>query len=434
MCSEKLPKNIEQKFSHNLNKIFGKKTPKKIVVGVSGGIDSMALLFLIKNTTKSEIFAVTIDHKLRNNSSSEARFVADFLKKHKINHSILESYLTKKPSSNIEAQAREVRYNLLVNFCLDKKINYLFIAHHQNDLAENFLIRLFRGSGIDGLSALDYISNFEGIKLARPLLNFEKNELEQYLKINKIPHIHDESNDDEKYLRNKIRQFLSTLDDSKLINQRIALASKSILVSKKLIEEEMLKNACNIMEFSNFGYFLLNIDKFKLLHEEKALRYLAWILMEVGGNNYKPRLEKLTNFYSWIINNKNHKAYSFYGCITEKYNSNKIIIYREKSKIDEKNNIVWDNRFLIKNKLSKNFSITTISNSELNNLIKTKKIKLDKNIFKKILYTLPILRKNNEIVSIPYLNFKLKQSEIKNLKIKFKLRTPLQKIFEKDLK
>ena len=425
MCLEKSFKNIQQKFKQNLSKIFGKKIPKKIVVAVSGGIDSMALLFLLKNTIKSEIFAVTIDHKLRNNSSHEAKFVTDFLKKHQINHTILESYLSEKPSSNIEAEAREVRYNLLVNFCLDKKINHLFIGHHQNDLAENFLIRLFRGSGIDGLASLDYISDFESIKLVRPLLDFEKNELENYLKADKIPHIFDESNDDKKYLRNKIRQFLNTLDDSKLINQRIALASKSILVSKKLIEDEMLKNASEIIEFSELGYFLINIAKFKSLHEEKAQRYLAWILMEVSGNIYKPRLEKLNNFYNWVINDKNYKAFSFYGCISEKYSKEKIIIYREKSKINYKNITIWDNRFLIKNKLPKDISITTISSSELNQIIKTKKIKLDKAIFKKTLYTLPILRKNGEIISIPY----LKKFGTKKLEIKFQLRTPLRKIF-----
>ena len=226
-------------------------------------------------------------------------------------------------------------------------------------------------------------------------------------------------------MRNKIRQFLNTLDDSKLINQRIALASKSILVSKKLIEDEMLKNASEIIEFSELGYFLINIAKFKSLHEEKAQRYLAWILMEVSGNIYKPRLEKLNNFYNWVINDKNYKAFSFYGCISEKYSKEKIIIYREKSKINYKNITIWDNRFLIKNKLPKDISITTISSSELNQIIKTKKIKLDKAIFKKTLYTLPILRKNGEIISIPY----LKKFGTKKLEIKFQLRTPLRKIF-----
>lgn len=421
---------LQEKFNKIINKIFLNKVPKKIAVAVSGGIDSMSLTFLLNQFCKNkkiELIALTVDHNLRKNSAPDAKKTTKILQKSGISCYILNSYLETPPITNIEAILREVRYNLLHEYCLNNDIKYLFIGHHQQDLTENFLIRLFRGSGIDGLSATDYITDFQEIKIIRPLLDFKKEEFQEYLLNKKITWIEDESNQDEKYLRNKIRLFLNSLKDKDLINQRVAKASSSILENKKLIEKFLLENSSKILKFNELGYFLFNKDDFINLSFEEAKRYLAWSLMDVSGNYYKPRLQYLENLYFWILDkNKSQKKRSFYGCIIQEFNQSQFIIYREKSAIKEvelENNLIWDNRFKIDFIGSSNqIKVSNINASELN------KLKIHhqmKGILKNILYTIPVLRKNNEILAIPHLNYYPLPELTQKIIVKFDKKTKL---------
>ena len=431
---------ITAKFKEVIDKIFPGKLPQKIAVAVSGGIDSMSLVFLLKELTKNHPEAITaliVDHKIRENSLREATSVKQILESHNIKCEILESYLEKAPIANIEANLRQVRYDLLNKFCSENGIKYLFVGHHQQDNAENFLIRLFRGSGVDGLAAIDYISDFGEIKIARPLLDFDKEDLKQYLERGGIKWFEDESNEDEKYLRNKIRKFLNSLDNKELINQRIGLASRLILNNKKIIEKYLSTNSSKFLEFNELGYFLLKKDNFNQLIAEEALHYLALALMEVSGNYYKPRLQQLENLYFWISNDKEHKKCCqektcFYGCIIEKYDDSNLIIYREKSKIEKlkikEPKFIWDNRFKISIDFDglrdiSTYEIASIDAEEFNKL----KIKgpLPRTL-KNIIYTLPVFKKNGEIVAIPLLQYYKNDELIDKISINFDKKTKLQ--------
>ncbi len=338
---------IEKEFSQIIDRVFAKKLPKKIAVAVSGGIDSMALLTLLKNifAKKTQIFCLTVDHNFRQNSAFDAKFVFDFCQKNSLNCTILKSYLENPPEVDIEGSLREVRYNLLKDFCQKNKIKHLFLAHHNQDLAENFLIRLFRGSGIDGLAAMPIIRHCEELRSAaiqklqiiRPLLDFSKDDLKQYLQTKKVIWTEDETNQDEKYLRNKIRKFLKNLPDQEAISSRISLASQAILEAKNILEKQTKKEFPKIFrtqlspshpDFRRDDArrnLVLNIEKFQKLEKSTATRYLALALMQVSNRVYKPRLKKLERIYQLIIENKLAKKEEFYGCILEKFN-NQIII------------------------------------------------------------------------------------------------------------
>ena len=333
---------IEKEFSQIIYKIFAKKLPRKIAVAVSGGLDSMALLLLFRNIygKEVEIFCLTVDHNIRKNSAADAKFVADFCKKNSLNCTILKSYLKNPPEVDIEGSLREVRYNLLTEFCQKNKIKNLFLAHHQQDLAENFLIRLFRGSGIDGLAAMDEVLKVSKINIIRPLLEFSKDDLKQYLQAKKVSWAEDETNQDEKFLRNKIRKFLQTLPDSEVINSRISLASGAILEAKKILEKETKKNFPKVFQTQKNTHsfchpdesrddkkysLVLNIEKFSKLEKSTATRYLALALMQVSGRIYKPRLKKLERIYQLVLGNKLSKKEEFYGCILQKFGE-KILI------------------------------------------------------------------------------------------------------------
>ncbi|MBO6492815.1 MAG: tRNA lysidine(34) synthetase TilS, partial [Pelagibacteraceae bacterium] len=137
--------------------LYSQINNEKFCIGVSGGPDSLALAFLCKIFSKefnSKFIALIIDHNLRKQSGIEARKVKIILTKHKIRAKVL-TWKDKIPKSNIQFNARNIRYFLLNNECNKLNIKNLVLAHHEGDLIENFFIRLFRGSGLKGLSSLN---------------------------------------------------------------------------------------------------------------------------------------------------------------------------------------------------------------------------------------------------------------------------------------
>ena len=147
-------------------------------VAISGGSDSLALAyfakcFSISNNIKVKYYHV--DHKLRKESFEEAKKLKYLLKDIDINCKILK-WEGKKPRSNIQSQARKKRYNLIYKQCLKDKINFVFVAHHIDDLYENFVIRLLRGSGLKGLVSFSQSESSynEKLKILRPLIGLKK--------------------------------------------------------------------------------------------------------------------------------------------------------------------------------------------------------------------------------------------------------------------
>ena len=384
---------------------------KNISVAVSGGIDSMALMLILDlwcKNNNTNLTAITVDHKLREESTNEAIYVNSLCKEKNIKHVIL-TWEGEKPDHNIELIARENRYKLISNYCKNNKIDYVFIAHHLQDQAETFLIRLFRGSGIDGLSSMKKIAENYNLKIIRPFLNVKKEDLRQYLLENKIEWVEDESNNDEKYLRNKIRLFLNSFENKDDIIKRIDFAVNQINDYKVFIDNYIKKVERKIVSFNSFGTCILH--KHFLLQEDEniILKILAQISMIVSGNKYKPRLEKLRRLLD-TIQNEDKIKYTFYGCIFESYN-NDIIVYREYNSIKEdvgliyNQEVIWDNRFKIT--LTKNIDGLKIGCVKMgdfnkilfsvieNNYKKYREMKNITGIEKNIFYTLPTVKDND---------------------------------------
>jgi len=207
-------------------------------VAVSGGPDSLALVALTKAysyTRKLKLKYVLVDHNIRKNSSQEAKQVKNLLKKKKINLNII---LNKKIiSKNIQSQARDVRYEILSNYCKRNKIKTLLTAHNLEDQVETFFIRLSRGSGLKGLSSMSFLSKINHkVNLCRPLLNIKKKFL---IKISKIifgKYFKDPSNKSLKYLRTKIRNLKRPLEKSGIEYEQIIKSINNLAASKNTLE------------------------------------------------------------------------------------------------------------------------------------------------------------------------------------------------------
>ena len=229
---------IYKKFEDNLN------INKNFIVAVSGGPDSLALSFLTKiySIKKSlDVKYLIVDHKLRNNSTSEAKIVQKNLKKFLINLNIL-TWKGKKPKKNIQSIARDKRYELLINKAKKLKINNILLGHHLDDLFENFFIRILRGSGLNGLVSLDKETQRDAINLIRPLINFNKKDLIYLSNFIFGSYVVDPSNEDDKFKRVKVRNFLKQLGLEGLDRNKFYLTIKNLKLANENIKFYVKKN------------------------------------------------------------------------------------------------------------------------------------------------------------------------------------------------
>ena len=197
---------------------------KKIAVAVSGGADSTALLFVIKNYGL-DVVALTVDHGLRPESKDEAQEIKKICTSLNIEHHTLNW----SPSDNInkmQKAARDARYALMIKFCKTHHIKTLFLAHHQDDVLETFFIRMWQKSGLLGLACMSSLTEKDGIMLARPFLNTSKKDLIHYLKKQNIPYIEDPSNTNQKYLRAKARNLDLNKEERDLFLKFVQLIGK----------------------------------------------------------------------------------------------------------------------------------------------------------------------------------------------------------------
>lgn len=186
------------------------KKEDRIAVGVSGGADSMLLLWGLIDKQKQIGFhfeVINVNHHLRGkDSDNDSKFVEEFCKKRKIDYKIIDvdvKKLKKDQKLTIEESARLARYDAFKDVMKKDKLNKLFLAHHKNDQAETILMHIFRGAGISGAVG---IKNTETV--IRPLLNLTKQEILNLAKEHGIDFVQDESNSDNDYSRNYIRNVI----------------------------------------------------------------------------------------------------------------------------------------------------------------------------------------------------------------------------------
>ncbi len=195
------------------SKPTGTKTPPaQLAVAFSGGLDSTVLLHAtIKAHGKKNVHAFHVHHGIQKEADQWQAHCKAVAKKLGCHFDTRNVKLNKQ--SNIESQARNLRYEALTQMCQAHNIQDLLLAHHLDDQAETVLIQLMRGAGLPGLSAMPQVKSKELIHLWRPFLNMRRKDLEIYAKEHQLTWIEDPSNQDESYRRNAIRKsILPTLE------------------------------------------------------------------------------------------------------------------------------------------------------------------------------------------------------------------------------
>lgn len=248
-----------------------------IAVGVSGGADSLALALMAAQSLAvygKKIVALTVDHGLRPTSAQEAAYVAEIMRQNNIEHHILV-WKGEKPETGIEEAARAARYELMREWCAVHGVSVLMVAHHIQDQAETFLMRLQRGSGLKGLCCMREVTDWCGLKILRPLLHTNPQVMEDYLRQRHIEWIHDESNDDLQFLRNRIRNFWpeftaqTGIDAEKLDGAIQCLQSAEDLIETQLADimnRQVTNDADTVFSFKYADYSAWHAEiKFRVI-------------------------------------------------------------------------------------------------------------------------------------------------------------------------
>ena len=309
LTNKEFIKNIEKKYTFEKN--------PTVAVAVSGGPDSMSLLFLANTFIKykkGKLIALIVDHRIRKNSKEEAKFISTYLDKNNINSQILTVNKDKVSKKSMN-EARDNRYNLLTDYCIKNNILHLFIAHHKDDNLETFLNRKIAGSDFYGLKSMSELSFYNRVNIIRPLLNFSKGMLLDYNKKNKIEYINDPSNFNLDYTRPTIRNFLKKSDQKtiKEINkdfENILFYSPYFI---QMILEILLKNIVDV----DSKQIVISLHNIKNLNEITSENIIRRIYQFLFYQSNAPRSKK-TRILISEMKKLNFNIFNLKGMIVKK--------------------------------------------------------------------------------------------------------------------
>ena len=200
-----------------------------LVVGVSSGPDSMALLHYLKNNTTKKIIVAHINHNIRKESNEEEKYLETYCNENNI---IFESMkIEKYKENNFENEARKIRYNFYEKILKIYNCHHLFLAHHGDDLIETILMKIIRGSNIEGYAGIKKISKIKDYYIIRPFIEYTKKDLIEYDKKHNIHYFIDKTNEDTTYTRNRIRKNILPLlkEEDKNIHKKFYKYSNLLL-------------------------------------------------------------------------------------------------------------------------------------------------------------------------------------------------------------
>lgn len=289
-------------------------------IAVSGGGDSVALMHLLADWARARKLdapkILTVDHGLTAGSKTRASEVKAQAKKRNLDCEIL-TWKTSKPKSGIEAAAREARYRLMGEWCRANKISFLYVAHSQDDQAETFLLRLARGSGLDGLSAMRDVApfpvkGFSGLSLVRPLLDMTRDDLRRFLKAREIAWHEDPMNADPHFARVRFRMIRSTLEEAGLTSTRIAAAARHLARAREVLERDTAQLLDRVTRREG-ARTLIDGAALAAAPRELGLRALAELLKLAGGQTYRPRFEQLESLFDSLSTGR-FAARTLHGC------------------------------------------------------------------------------------------------------------------------
>ncbi|MGL4427227.1 MAG: tRNA lysidine(34) synthetase TilS [Alphaproteobacteria bacterium] len=329
---------------------------QRVAVAVSGGSDSLALLVLLKAWAEAKaksLVALIVDHRLRLQSSQEALQVLEWVEQLGIQGKIL-IWEGRKPLGGIQAKAREKRYELLATYCWKHGIRSLFLAHHQDDQLETFLLRQEKQSQPYGLACMSAVSQRLGIRLVRPLLSFPKGRLLATLKKEGIPWVEDPSNQEMRFSRVRMRHHLATFSAEQ--KQELLSEIQAFAINRHALENQVAACVQQGLQVFPQGYASLQLDVFKNFSPEVQSLVLKKILQACGGQKHFFKQQQMDLWIDKILGGGLKQVRTLGGCcLVER--EGLMWFYRELALVqspcllspeeDGTISYIWDRRFYV---------------------------------------------------------------------------------------
>ena len=385
------------------NILFNLGVKKEFCIAASGGPDSLCLIllankFALKNNYKMSV--LTVDHQLRKESSEESIWLNKILKRIKIKHYILK-WNGKKPKSNVMETARLKRYELMTDKCLKLNIKHLLTAHHLDDQIENFFMRLVRGSGLKGLSSMSKSVKMNGIKVIRPLLEYQKKSLIKVLANNSQKYVQDPSNDNSNYDRIRYRKLIGGLIDEGLNKNRLNKLILNLNQVDDAINYSTIDSIDKTISQNKYGNIIVDRKIFFKLPKELQFRVLLFVLNNNESKKKRIKSESILMLID-VLKSRDFKRHTLNKnlFINKKHN---ILVVKEVGRIKskesiKKKNFVWRNvyKINIKTQLTNDLKIGFADDSfDKKNHFKEDKV---------LINSMPAIWKKDKIISIPFLD------------------------------
>ncbi len=331
-------------FAHDMERCLAGQRPVRIGVAVSGGSDSTALLVLLADWAAQNdvvLSVASVNHGLRSAAADELAQVSKLCRDLRVEHDILH-WTDWDGAGNLQDKARQARNELIADWAQANDIKHIVLGHTANDQAETVLMRLMRGSGVDGLAAMTPTRHHLNLQWIRPLLDYTRDELRAVLTAQKICWSDDPSNLDDRFDRVQTRKVIEALNLS--VSGLVETANR-MRETRSYLEAQTEAAARNLAKVTPVGDVEVDFDGFLELPLELRQRLMSHCLKWVASCPYRPRIAALRRFLGQI--DQRRKA-TLVGCVGEVLTTGQIRISREfqaVSKVSVATGQVWDGRW-----------------------------------------------------------------------------------------
>lgn len=318
-----------------------------LAVALSGGADSMALALLAADWAAARggrIVALTVDHRLRPESTAEAQQVARWMAARGIAHEILTPMHT-PAGNNLMQAARQWRYRALADWCREHHVLHCLVAHHQGDQLETALLHTARGDTEDGAAGMSAIRLYRGVRFLRPLLALPKAALVEQLRAAAMPWVEDPTNANPEFARTQARASLAGADPAQALQQHGAAATARMARERAAAEAAM-----RCVQLHPAGHAALRMGAWKALEPTLRSQLLADLVATIGGQIHRPRQHE-TAWLERAMQQARGKQ-TLGGCLIE-WSLEEALVAREPARCEPpvtlrgRGQLLWDRRFRV---------------------------------------------------------------------------------------
>lgn len=392
---------------------FGFKQAKAVIAAVSGGSDSLGLLFLLRDYlamlhNPPRLIAVTVDHRLRAESKAEAENVGQLCRQYGIEHRILV-WDEAKPASGLAAAARTARYRLLVQAARDASGAFILTGHTQDDQIETFLMRKERSAhaAARGLAAMSSRSWLEGsVELDRPLLSVSRQALRDELQGRGIAWVDDPSNANTEYERPRIRHGIAAETDRQTVLDQIAEAGAARERDNAALIAALADPASLRMDAN--GALLVAPELYSALPLNVRRLFSGLLAAIAGGRRFLPGDSERSRIERVLSGGDDNHRLTVFGALIERGGDGSPHRFRREKRnlpnlrMEPGKPIVWDGRFRFLNEGTMSFDLAAPGRQELADFLKSQNIEIESRKREALLVS-PALYREGELFALPFL-------------------------------